>query len=170
MLTLETNNRLPAEHTRTCYDPSPPPAPPPRTPPAVCEAPAPPTSPPAPICDDPNLIEHRYFDERHLITQGPAPQNVSDCPAWCTAQVEIDCEARVAFQLSETFGCGYDPGVSRCGLFAADPLVILNISGLWAREIQCNCQIGSIPWHIYACACRVLSHHPRYLSISDANR
>lgn len=140
MLALEKENDLPNGHTRSCSRPPPPPSPPPRAPPAMCEVPSPSTPPlaPAQLCYDPPLIEHHYFDEQYLITQGPASQVVSECSPWCIAQIEADCEARVAFQVGETFGCGFDPGVSRCSLFAASPLVTLNVTGLWAVTMQCK--------------------------------
>lgn len=146
MLALEEDNNLPTGHTRSCSRPPPPPSPPPRAPPAICEVPTPSSPPLAPrqLCYDPPLIEHRYFDEQYLIIQGLGPQAVSDCPSWCTIQIETECEARVAFQVGETFGCGFDQAVSRCALFAANPLMILNVTGLWAVELQCNgCRIST---------------------------
>lgn len=161
MSALEAASNLPSGHTRTCPIAPPPPSPPPRAPPAVCEVPAPlspPSLPPGPLCLDSPLTQHRYFDEQYLILQGAAPQVVGDCSSWCTMQVETECEARVAFQVGETFGCGFDPGVSRCSLFAANPLVVINTPGFWAVELQCNGRRLSTPrvaspqWLILLCS------------------
>ena len=173
MRALEANNNLPNQHTRGCVPSPPPPSPPPRAPPAVCEVPAPSSPPTAPssLCYDRPLIENRYFDEHYLITQGPAPQVVGDCPAWCAAQVESECEARVAFQLGETFGCGFDPGVSRCSLFAADTLVIISTTGLWAVDLQCSGLGVSTPrLRRPRSGSPRCAHHPARLLVPVANR
>ena len=136
MLQLEANNRLPAGHTRECSAAAASPPPPPSPPPLECPEPLPPSPP---LCDAPSLIQHFYYASDTLVAQGTPPQAVGDCPAWCTSQAEIACEARAAFLTGETIACGFDSTTTRCALFAGYNLTAVSVAPtLWAVDLQCT--------------------------------